>query len=112
MESDFSSDRSRTAHPPDQYRLGIGYEYNVGGTSELACHCPYQGDTDASGGVDALDLAAVIDVLFAGATDLRDWTCPTTRADLDANGYPDALDLAFLIDYLFAGGIPPTDPCI
>jgi hypothetical protein len=43
-----------------------------GGTSALACHCPAQGDMDASGQSDALDLAALIDALFAGASDPRD----------------------------------------
>ena len=77
---------------------------------EGCCNCPYQGDIDASGQPDALDLNLLIDVLFFAGTDVQDPSCPVTRCDVDHSGYPDAIDLNFLIDQLFFGG-PPPDPC-
>jgi len=75
------------------------------------CSCPNQGDFDEDGFVNALDLGAMIDVAFAGAPDLRDSSCPTTRMDFDCNGFSDALDLGGYVDYVFAGGPPPCAPC-
>lgn len=79
--------------------------------TQSICACPYQGDFDESGSLDALDLNALIDVLFFGGNDPRDLLCPTTRGDLDGSGFPDAIDLNYLIDHLFFGGDPPCDPC-
>jgi hypothetical protein len=59
----------------------------------------------------AIDLADLIDILFAGASDVQDAGCPSPRADFDCDGFSTALDLAGLIDHLFAGGDPPCDPC-
>lgn len=75
------------------------------------CDCPYQCDFDADGFVTAIDLAAMIDVLFAGSPDPQDPDCPITRADFDCDGFATAIDLAGLIDYLFAGGQAPCDIC-
>jgi hypothetical protein len=75
------------------------------------CACPSQGDGDADGFVTSLDLALIIDVLFAGATEPQDVCCPTTRFDVDCDGFTTALDLSVVIDYLFAGGSGPCDPC-
>ena len=80
------------------------------------CSCPHQGDYDADGFVTALDMGALIDVLFAGAPDTADFACPpcrnpTTRGDLDCDGFATALDLSQMIDHLFAGGPGPCDPC-
>jgi hypothetical protein len=96
---------------PDQFKIGIGYEYNLGATSALTCHCPRQGDIDGSQSVDAVDLAIVIDVVFFGQTDSKDWTCFTSRSDFDGNEVPDAVDLALVIDHVFFGGAGPVDPC-
>jgi subtilisin family serine protease len=76
-----------------------------------ACTCPYQGDFDADGFLTALDLSAMIDILFAGAEDVQDEFCPVPRADFDCDGFSTALDLSGLIDHLFAGGPGPCDPC-
>ena len=62
-------------------------------------------DMDDSKYHDALDLSALIDLLFAG-TAAPD---PPFRADCNCDQQPDALDLAVLIDYLFAGGAYPCD---
>lgn len=75
------------------------------------CDCPFQGDLDASGVPDALDLNDMIDVLFFGVPEVHDPNCPSGRSDVDCNGVGDALDLNFLIDQLFFGGPDPCDPC-
>ena len=75
------------------------------------CNCPYQGDIDEDGFVTALDLGSMIDILFAGAPNLQDPNCPTTRTDFHCDGFSDALDLGAYIDYMFAGGQEPCNPC-
>ncbi|MFH1977858.1 MAG: putative Ig domain-containing protein [Candidatus Aenigmatarchaeota archaeon] len=62
------------------------------------------GDLDYDGFLTALDLAKLIDILFAGEP-LPD---PPWLADLDGDGFPTALDLAIMIDHLFAGDPAPT----
>lgn len=91
---------------------GIPATFTKGVVTVLACACAYQLDFDADGFATALDLGSLIDVLFAGASDIQDPTCPSTRADFDCDGFPTALDLSGLVDYLFAGSDPPCDPCI
>jgi hypothetical protein len=86
----------------------------LSGTVEIGggvCSCPYQGDFDGDGFVNAIDLAGMIDVLFSGSISPHDPDCPFDRTDLNCSGFGDALDLAFMIDLLFAGGPPPCDPC-
>ena len=68
------------------------------------------GDTEI-GFQTAIDLATLIDVLFAGADNVQDQACPTFRFDVDCDGFITALDLARAIDYLFANGAPPCNPC-
>jgi hypothetical protein len=75
------------------------------------CACPYQSDFDEDGFLTALDLGAMIDILFAGEPDVQDPLCPSPRADFDCDGFSTALDLGSLIDHLFAGGDGPCDPC-
>jgi hypothetical protein len=77
------------------------------------CACPYQCDYDTDGFLTALDLSALIDVLFAGRPEEQDPDCPTSRGDFNYDGFPDALDLSVsgLIDHLFSGGDTPCDPC-
>jgi hypothetical protein len=62
------------------------------------------GDLNGDGFIDPLDLAALIDMLFAGA---EVPVPPPERADLNCDGFPDPLDLAILIDHLFAGAPAP-----
>lgn len=76
-----------------------------------ACTCVFQSDFDEDGFITAIDLSALIDVLFAGALDVQDAGCPVPRGDLDCDGFSTALDLSKLIDHLFAGGSGPCDPC-
>jgi hypothetical protein len=78
---------------------------------DCPCACPYQGDYDKDGYITPLDLAVMIDILFAGRPDEQDPSCPSTRSDLDCDGYTTPLDLGVMIDFLFAGGAPPCDPC-
>jgi hypothetical protein len=77
-----------------------------------SCDCPYQGDFDEDMFVTPLDLAAVIDILFASGVDPQDPDCPDTRADMDCDGFATSLDLSVIIDYLFASGPGPCDPCL
>jgi PKD repeat protein len=76
-----------------------------------ACACPSQGDIEPDEFITALDLGACIDILFAGAEDVQDASCPSPRFDLDCDEFSTALDLSVLIDHLFAGGAGPCDPC-
>lgn len=75
------------------------------------CDCNYQNDFDEDGYITAIDLARLIDVLFAGAPDLRDPFCPVPRGDDDCDGFTTAMDLALKIDHIFAGGRGPCAPC-
>jgi hypothetical protein len=88
------------------FRLKMGFWYGAD-----LCRCPFQSDFDEDGFLTALDLSAMIDILFAGQPDVKDPVCPSPRADFDCDGFSTALDLGGLIDHLFAGGDPPCDPC-
>lgn len=76
------------------------------------CACLCQGDFDCNGNRDAVDLNALIDILFFAGANVMDEGCPTSRADVDCDGSPTALDLNTLIDHLFFSGAAPCDPCI
>jgi hypothetical protein len=80
-------------------------------TEPPACQCQYIADFNADGFLTAEDLAQLIDILFANATDQWDHYCPVSRADADCSSYVDVLDLSLLIDHLYASGPPPCDPC-
>jgi hypothetical protein len=84
---------------------------NIAFAFSLSCDCPSQGDLDADGYPTPLDLAALIDILWAGSPDLADPICPTSRSDLDCDGFATPLDFAFMVDWLFAAGEEPCDPC-
>jgi len=79
--------------------------------SESGCMCASQADLDGDEFATAIDLSLLIDVLFAGRSDIHDASCPVSRSDLDCDGFPTGLDLSILIDHLFAGGAGPCDPC-
>lgn len=97
--------------PGTAFKIGLGYEYNVVYTTKFGCNCPNQGDADKDGYRTAIDLAAFIDVLFGGAPNLQDQSCPTFRFDADCDGFVTPLDLAWVVDFLFAGGAAPCNPC-
>ncbi len=99
------------APPGSAFKIGLGYEYNVVYTTAFGCNCPNQGDADKDGVQTSIDLAALIDVLFAGANNLQDQSCPMFRFDADCDGFVTALDMARVIDFLYAGGEPPCSPC-
>jgi hypothetical protein len=87
---------------------GAGNESGFSDTQQFYLEFPYIiGDLDADGFITALDLGALIDVLFAGA---EVPVPPDARADLNCDGFPDALDLAMIIDHLFAGQPAPECP--
>jgi hypothetical protein len=85
-----------------------GNESGFSATQEFYLELLYiLGDLDDDGFITALDLGALIDVLYAGASVP---VPPDARADLNCDGFPDALDLAIIIDHLFAGEPAPTCP--
>jgi len=77
------------------------------------CICPDHGDAGSGGGIDATDLAIVIDaVFFGGPMPPTDPQCPHIhRGDINCDNTFDAVDLAVYIDHIFFGGAPPCDPC-
>jgi glucose/arabinose dehydrogenase len=77
----------------------------------VECSCPSQSDFDEDTFITALDLGAIIDILFAGDPDVQDSGCPVPRGDFDCDDFTTALDLSGMIDYLFASGPGPCDPC-
>jgi len=81
------------------------------GKCKPCCDCPFQGDLNGDGFVDAVDLAILIDVVFFGTLDVQDPCCPITRGDFNGDGFVDAVDLAIMIDYVFFGGSGPVNPC-
>ncbi len=91
------------------YADDITIEVVVG--EPLRCSCPHQGDVDADGFRDAVDLDSLIDILFFNAPDPQDSLCPITRSDLNGDGFSDAVDLGLLIVHLFFNGSDPCDPC-
>jgi hypothetical protein len=90
---------------------GIPATFTKGVVTVLLCDCSFQCDFDGDTFPTALDLGSLIDILFAGVSDIQDTACPTTRADFDCDGFATALDLGGMVDYLFAGGDSPCDPC-
>ena len=96
-----------SASPDDNFVPG----FNAASITVNPCACPFQNDYDADGFVTSLDLAALIDVLFAGDPEIQDPLCPAGRGDFDCDGFPTALDLGGVIDHLFAGGTAPCQPC-
>lgn len=90
---------------------GVGEYSTVFAINITNCVCPAQGDFDANAAVDALDLARLIDVVFFGAPNEQDITCPSPRADFDCSGLSDVVDLAVMIDHVFFGGAAPCGPC-
>jgi hypothetical protein len=80
-------------------------------TDPAACYCPYQCDYDEDTFLTALDLGALIDILFGGDPDIQDPRCSSPKADFDCDAFSTALDLSGLIDHLFASGAGPCDPC-
>jgi PKD repeat protein len=84
-----------------------------GGTLHVgpSCICANQGDTEPDGFITSIDLAACIDILFAGGADVQDGDCPVPRFDLDCDNFTTALDLSVIISFLFESGDGPCDPC-
>lgn len=77
------------------------------------CDCRFHGDLDGSGGIEATDLAILIDwVFFSVGPPPSDPTCPhVDRGDFNCDGVDDAMDLALMIDHVNYGGPGPCDPC-
>lgn len=102
-------DNCPTVFNPDQADSngnGIGDACEPG-----VCLCPFQGDMNADGSINATDLTLIINVIFFSGPDPQDPTCPTTRADFNGNGIVNAVDLTLAINYIFFGGPPPVNPC-
>ncbi len=75
------------------------------------CSCPYQGDFNADAVIDAMDLNAMINILFFNGQDIQDPACPAKRSDCHYNGASSARDLNWIIQHIFFNGPPPCDPC-
>jgi hypothetical protein len=78
---------------------------------DTSCNCPAQGDIEPDGFLTSLDLASVIDALFAEGDNPQDVYCPTFRFDMDCDDFTTALDLSVMIDHLFVSGEGPCAPC-
>ncbi|MBD3297481.1 MAG: hypothetical protein GF341_02420 [candidate division Zixibacteria bacterium] len=91
------------------YSDDISIEVVVG--EPVRCQCPYQGDIDADGFRDAVDLQMLINILFFNAVEPQDPLCPITRSDLNGDDFSDSVDLSLLISHLFFNGPYPCDPC-
>lgn len=77
------------------------------------CDCRYHGDLDGSGGINATDMAILIDWVFFGVgPPPTDPTCPhSNRGDFNCDGIENATDLTLLINHVNFGGPGPCDPC-
>lgn len=75
------------------------------------CLCGHQGDPNGNGLIDVLDVVALVDRSFGGATCTKDPICPAERCDFNGDGATDVLDVVAVIDYAFSGGPPPAAIC-
>ena len=91
--------------------LGLGYWYGAAAGGGGGCDCPWQSDYNEDGNIDAVDLNGLVDVIFYGATNIVDPSCPGWRMDFNCSGDVDAVDINFIVDYIFYGGGLPCDPC-
>lgn len=73
--------------------------------------CPNQADLEPNGAINAVDLTAMINIVFFGATDPQDPECPGTRFDYDCGGTTNAVDVTKIINHVFFGGEGPCNPC-
>lgn len=78
----------------------------------VLCNCPSQADINGDQTLDAVDLNALIDIVFFGVDDVQDPQCPNSRTDLNCDNFPDAIDLNLMINLLFFNGDDPCDPCL
>lgn len=85
--------------------------FTMGTVTILPCDCPWQGDINADGIINAVDVALQIQIRFFGGVDPRDPGCPTTRSDYTGEGLTNAVDLVRCINYVYVGGPGPVDPC-
>jgi hypothetical protein len=80
-----------------------GVKRPIGARCDLgAVEADPNGDANADGVVDALDVFVLVSFLFANGT-LADG-----RADVDGDGVVGVADLFYLVSYLFAGGPAPA----
>ena len=80
------------------------------GSVTAALQCPHQGDIEPDGFETAVDLSAIIGILYEGDENVKDLCCPTNRFDLDCDGFVTSLDLSVMIDHLYSGGPGPCTP--
>jgi hypothetical protein len=117
-------DADAILHPvnlePDDPIVGAFYNSICGHASARGiltcyeiCACPDHGNPQGGVGVDALDVAFVIDEAFAqGPHAPKDPFCPhTNRSDLNCDGEINILDISYVVDYVYKGGQAPCDPC-
>lgn len=85
---------------------------NDGQGDACSCLCENQGDADGDGFITAVDMNAMIEVIFFNAPDIVDPLCPISRFDHNCDVFIDAVDLNELIDELFFNGPASCDPCV
>jgi hypothetical protein len=92
--------------------VAIACSEKKGPVNPPACDCPYQGDLDGSGVLDAFDVIATIDVVANGHVDPVDPACSHIgRADCNCDCVADSADVDYLIESAFANGPRPCNPC-
>jgi hypothetical protein len=81
-------------------------------TVSAGCDCTFHADLFPDAELNAVDLATLIDIVFFGATDYTDPSCPHVgRGDYNCDCLVNSVDLAELIDGVFFGGVGPCNPC-
>ncbi|MEW5875206.1 MAG: hypothetical protein AB1752_08515 [Candidatus Zixiibacteriota bacterium] len=85
--------------------------FTKGTITILPCVCPWQGDINADGFIDAVDLAKQINVTYFGQAETWDPSCTSPRTDYDGDHLSSVNDLVRCIDHVFFGGAGPVDPC-
>lgn len=96
-----------SSQPEDNYTPAFG----AGTVTVVPCDCPWQGDLNESGVINATDLTLLIEAIFFGGSSPKDPDCPRARGNVNCDGVVNATDLTLLINHIFFGGAGPCDPC-
>lgn len=89
----------------------IAVEVGTGDCSTPSCSCPFQGNINGDGVINATDLTLLINIVFFGGTDPQDPLCPKKRGNFNNDGVTNATDLTLMINHIFFGGPGPANPC-
>ena len=94
------------------FKIGLGYEYNVLGTS-YNCICNCHGDPECDGIIDVFDVVLTVGVAFRGEAPVTGGSCPHETTDIDCNNLTDALDVVSFVNIAFREADPAgiCTPC-